>query len=152
MALILKLDLDMVKMYLHTKNEVSMSSSSKVIAWTDRHTDRQTHRQTDTQTDRHTDRQTHRHDRKHYLPAYAGGKKKDSVKPALMYRNSEWLKHLPKGQNKCATLLGAFANQLEPPGADICVPEQLGTIRVQRIMSSVQCKNSVRIPVVYFLS
>ena len=45
MTLILKLDLDMVKMYLHTKNEVSMSSGSKVIAWTDRN--RQTHRQTD---------------------------------------------------------------------------------------------------------
>ena len=32
MTLILKLDLDMVKMYLHTKNEVSMSSGSKVTA------------------------------------------------------------------------------------------------------------------------
>ena len=51
MTLILQLDLDMVKMYLHTKNEVSMSSSSKVIAWTDRNTDRQTHRQTHRQTD-----------------------------------------------------------------------------------------------------
>ena len=40
MTLILKLDLDMVKMYLHTKNEVSMSRGSKVKAWTDRHTDR----------------------------------------------------------------------------------------------------------------
>ena len=62
MTLILKLDLDMVKMYLHTKNEVSMSRGSKVIAWTDR--------QTDTQTDTQTDR----HDWKHYLPTYAGGK------------------------------------------------------------------------------
>ena len=62
MTLILKLDLVMVKMYLHTKNEVSMSSSSKVIAWTDSNTDTQTHRHTD------------RHDQKHYLPAYAGGK------------------------------------------------------------------------------
>ena len=61
MTLILKLDLDMAKMYLHTKNEVSMLKGSKVIAWTDRNTDRQTHRQ------------THRHDQKHYLPAYAGG-------------------------------------------------------------------------------
>ena len=51
MTLILKLDLDMIEMYLHTKNEVSMSSGSKVIAWTDRHTDRHT----DTQTDRQTD-------------------------------------------------------------------------------------------------
>ena len=57
MTLILKVDLDMVKMYLHTKNEVSMLRGSKVIAWTDRNTD--------TQTDRH--------DQKHYLPAYAGG-------------------------------------------------------------------------------
>ena len=49
MTLILKLDLDMVKMYLHTKNEVSMSRGLKVIAWTDRNTER---------TDRQTDRQT----------------------------------------------------------------------------------------------
>ena len=55
MTLILKIDLDMVKMYLHTKNEVSMSRGSKVIAYTDRNTDRQTHRQTDTQTDTQTD-------------------------------------------------------------------------------------------------
>ena len=55
MTLILKLDLDMVKMYLHAKNEVSMSSGSKVIAWTDRNTDRQTHRQTHRHTDRETD-------------------------------------------------------------------------------------------------
>ena len=41
MTLILKLDLDMVKMYHHTKNEVSLSTGSKVIAQTD----------TDTQTD-----------------------------------------------------------------------------------------------------
>ena len=32
MTFILELDLDMVKMYLHTKNEVSYFSSSKVIA------------------------------------------------------------------------------------------------------------------------
>ena len=43
MTLILKLDLDMIKMYHHTKNEVSMSTGSKVIA------------RTDTQTERHTD-------------------------------------------------------------------------------------------------
>ena len=35
MALILKLDLNMVKMYLHTKKEVPSCSGSKVIAWTD---------------------------------------------------------------------------------------------------------------------
>ena len=38
MTLILKHDLDIVKMYHHTKNEVSMSTGSKVIARTDRHT------------------------------------------------------------------------------------------------------------------
>ena len=32
MTLILNLDLDIVKMYHHTKNEVSMSTASKVIA------------------------------------------------------------------------------------------------------------------------
>ena len=32
MTLILKLDLDIVKMYLHTKNEVPSYCSSKVIA------------------------------------------------------------------------------------------------------------------------
>ena len=38
MTLILKLDLDIVKMYHHTKNEVSMSTASKVIARTETHT------------------------------------------------------------------------------------------------------------------
>ena len=47
MTLILKFDLDMVKMYHHTKNEVSMSRHSKVISQTDT--------QTDMQTDRHID-------------------------------------------------------------------------------------------------
>ena len=56
MTLILKLGLDMVKMYLHTKNEVSMSRGSKIIARTDRNMDRQT--ETDRQIDRQTDRQT----------------------------------------------------------------------------------------------
>ena len=50
MTLTLKLDLDMVKMYHHTKNEVSMSRHSKVIAWTDRQTDRHTHTHTHTHT------------------------------------------------------------------------------------------------------
>ena len=48
MALILKQDLDMVKMYHHTKNEVSMSNASEVIAQTDKHTKTQAHRQTHT--------------------------------------------------------------------------------------------------------
>ena len=42
LTLILKLDLNMVKMYHHTKNEVSMWTASKVIAWTEIHTDRHT--------------------------------------------------------------------------------------------------------------
>ena len=37
-TLILKLDLDMVKMYLHNKNKVPSYSGSKVIARTDRQT------------------------------------------------------------------------------------------------------------------
>ena len=45
MTLILKLDLDIVKMYNHTKNEVSMSTASKSYS---------PNRHTDTQTDRHT--------------------------------------------------------------------------------------------------
>ena len=43
MTLVLKSDLDMVKMYHHTKNEVSMSRHSKVIARTDRQTHRPPH-------------------------------------------------------------------------------------------------------------
>ena len=39
MTFILQLDLDMVKMYHHTKSEVSMSRHSKVITCTYRHTD-----------------------------------------------------------------------------------------------------------------
>ena len=34
MTLVLKLDLDIVKMYACTENEVSSFSGSKVIAWT----------------------------------------------------------------------------------------------------------------------
>ena len=39
MTLLLKLDLDMVKMYYHAKNEVSMSRHSKVISRMDTQTD-----------------------------------------------------------------------------------------------------------------
>ena len=46
MTLVLKLDLDMVMMCLHTENEVPIYSGSKVIASTDRHTDRRTDKQT----------------------------------------------------------------------------------------------------------
>ena len=41
MTLVLKLDLDIVKMYYHTKNNVSMSRHPKVIACIDRQTHRQ---------------------------------------------------------------------------------------------------------------
>ena len=44
MTLILKLDLDIVKRYVCTKNEASTFNGSKN---TDRHTDRYTYRQTD---------------------------------------------------------------------------------------------------------
>ena len=55
MTFIYELDLDMVEMYLHAKNEVNRSSGSKVIIRKYRQTDTQTDRQTDTQTDRQTD-------------------------------------------------------------------------------------------------
>ena len=61
MTLVCELVLDIVKMSYHTKNEVSMSRHSKVIACTGTHTDRHTH--------------THRQYKKHYLPAYGAGKK-----------------------------------------------------------------------------
>ena len=40
MTLTIKLDLDTVKMYLHTENEIPSFSGSKVIARTDRQADR----------------------------------------------------------------------------------------------------------------
>ena len=46
MTLVLKLDLDIVNMSHHTRNEVSMSRHSNVTAQIDRHTDRQTHTHT----------------------------------------------------------------------------------------------------------
>ena len=61
MTLILKLDLDIVNKYHHTKNEVSMSTGSKVIAQTDR------------QTDKQTDTHTHTHYKNITSTAYAGG-------------------------------------------------------------------------------
>ena len=60
MTLIFQLDLDIVKMYYHTKNEVSMSTGSKVIARTHTHTQRLTH--------------THTHYENITSTAYAGGK------------------------------------------------------------------------------
>ena len=64
MTLILKLDLDMAKMYPYAENEVPSFSSSKNYSLsrqtqTDRHTDRQIHRH------RQTDRQTHAHTHTH---------------------------------------------------------------------------------------
>ena len=46
MTLILELDLDMVEMYHQTKNEFSISTASKVIAQTHRHTQTGTHTHT----------------------------------------------------------------------------------------------------------
>ena len=48
MTLTLKLDLNIVKIYLYSENEVPSFSSSKVIAWQDRHTDTETDRRTHT--------------------------------------------------------------------------------------------------------
>ena len=48
MTFILKLDLDVVKMYLYANNEVPSSSGSKIIAWTDRQTETQTETEIDT--------------------------------------------------------------------------------------------------------
>ena len=59
MTFIYELDLDIMKMYLDTKNEVPSSRHSKVIARTDGHTDRHTDRYRGTQTHRQKDRQTH---------------------------------------------------------------------------------------------
>ena len=47
MTLILKFDLDIVKMYHHIKKEFSMSTVSKVVARLDRQTHTQTHRHAD---------------------------------------------------------------------------------------------------------
>ena len=47
MTLVLKLDLDIVKMYVCTKDEAPIPNGSKVIVWTDGQTDRQTDKQTD---------------------------------------------------------------------------------------------------------
>ena len=43
MTLALEFDLDMVEMYHLTRNEVSVSTASKVISQTDRQTDAHTH-------------------------------------------------------------------------------------------------------------
>ena len=69
MALILKLNPDMVKMYLCTKNKVLSLNGLKVITSLNRHMDRQIHRWTDTQTDTQTDKP----DGNYYLSAYADG-------------------------------------------------------------------------------
>ena len=61
MTLVVKLDLDIIKMYVCTKNEIPTFSGSKVQKLsTDTQIDRWTDRQTDRWTDRHTDRQTDR--------------------------------------------------------------------------------------------
>ena len=81
MTLILKLDLDMVKMCLYAKNELPSSNGSKVTV----HTDTWTHRQL-----RHTDTQTDRPDWNYYLSAYADGKK-----------YSLWIYLLPLQMSSC---------------------------------------------------
>ena len=53
-ALILKFDPDVNRMYHNTKSEVSMLRHSKVIDRTHRHTDMQTDRQTDRQYENST--------------------------------------------------------------------------------------------------
>ena len=68
MTLILKLDPDIMKMYCHTKNEVSRSRHSKVIAQTDRQTDEQM----DTQTDM-TENITFPHTRPVKIPGLQSG-------------------------------------------------------------------------------
>ena len=57
MTLVCKLDLDIVKMYMCTKNEATTFNSSKVTAL-NRQTDRQTEKM-DRQTDKRTDAHTH---------------------------------------------------------------------------------------------
>ena len=66
MTLILKFDLDMVKKYLHTNNEVSSYNSSKTIAWIDRHT------------------QTGKSDWTYYLPTYAEGDDQGNLSDPLV--------------------------------------------------------------------
>ena len=64
MTMILKLNLDMLKMCLHAENELPSSCGSKVTA----------------RTDRHMDMQTDKPDWNYYLSAYADGKNvKESV-------------------------------------------------------------------------
>ena len=67
MTLILKPDLDMVTMPHHTKNEVSMSTPSKVVA--------------------QTDRDTHRHDENITSTTYAGGKNRSMWNRAHLANN-----------------------------------------------------------------
>ena len=52
MTFIYELDLDIVNIYLHTKNKVRSSRCSNVRARTDGHTDTQKDRHTSTQTER----------------------------------------------------------------------------------------------------
>ena len=75
MTLILKLDLHIIKMYHPTKNEVSMSIGSKVIAQTGKHTDRHTHTHTHTYTQ----------DENIISTAYAGGKKNNFILVNIHY-------------------------------------------------------------------
>ena len=71
----------MVKVYHHTKNEVSMLRHSEVIARTDTHTDSM----------------------KHYLPTFAGGKYSQNI--LCMMRSQDTVSYYPslKGRSDSAS-------------------------------------------------
>ena len=62
MTLVLKHNLNIVKMYVYTENEAPTFNGSKLTAWTDTQTHKQTHRQ------------MHRLDWNYYLSVYADSK------------------------------------------------------------------------------
>ena len=74
MALVLKDDIDMIKMYYHTKNEVSTSTASKDITQTDSQYTQYTHIHTE------KNGQTHKHYENVTSPAHAGGKNTKSCR------------------------------------------------------------------------
>ena len=73
MTLMLKLDMDIIKMYVCTKKKFLPSAVQKLSS---EQTHRQKHRQTDTQTDGQTDRDTDRQTQLKLLPTtYADSNK-----------------------------------------------------------------------------
>ena len=107
MNLMLKLDLDMFKMYHHTKHEISMSTYSKVTAQTDTHRDRHTH----------IDRQTHRHDKNITSTTHAGGKtciRKEQQKSCRVIKKNTYL---------CRNGYQSFTKLIHPRHAyETCTP------------------------------